>query len=59
MPLTDIGCIAAGDGRTVWQATKDYGICCENAGMEEKVDLGGMLLATYPETTVQIRFSNW
>ena len=56
--LTDIGvyCLQAMVG-LLGKPQKITGSVVKMPGMEEKVDLGGMLLATYPETTVQIRFS--
>ena len=56
--LTDIGvyCLQAMVG-LFGKPEKITGSVVKMPGLEEKVDLGGMILATYPELTAQIRFS--
>ncbi len=56
--LTDIGvyCLQAMVG-LFGKPEKITGSVVKMPRLEEKVDLGGMILATYPELTAQIRFS--
>ena len=56
--LTDIGvyCLQAMVG-LFGKPEKITGSVVKMPGLEDKVDLGGMILATYPDLTAQIRFS--